>query len=428
MLLISSPTGIADKRWSRSFPALILVAMLLVPARGGNTTCVSKQLDWYTSVVGESPCMTYQRLRQICNNDYQTPNFSSVIPGDRCDDEVFQCCCNTIAFQLSMLCMVCQKDSQDAGGVGINAPINSYNVYRQDCTAAANHTWVTVKALPAVIQSAVFNEHIRLDNFLYEGWDDGSWFYVYTKENAELEHATNNNNTFTHCPSSPTTTLTTTGVSSTATLLSNGQGQPSGTNVPGGGRSKSKSHASLIGGPVAGGVVGLVMIVAAMIVIWKRRNSRGEGVQLICDDDVHFLPRNGPFETPPPASAPANFESLSPNRLRTEGDPANPAVSGGLERTPEISTNTSNPLRDSINRNEASHRHDDGGPLMPGLTRSNSGRLPPAYNDSWDSHRHGPRNAPGSGGQTTNGAAPFRGLSSIARTRALPVSKELPVN
>ena len=60
MLTIASPTG--KRWWSRSLPELILVTMLLVPARGGNTTCVSKQLDWYTSVVGESPCKVSYRL------------------------------------------------------------------------------------------------------------------------------------------------------------------------------------------------------------------------------------------------------------------------------------------------------------------------------------------------------------------------------
>lgn len=52
----------------------------------GNTTCKGTTLDWYTSVVKETPCMwiphlrvdhltktmigtTYQRLRQICNSN-----------------------------------------------------------------------------------------------------------------------------------------------------------------------------------------------------------------------------------------------------------------------------------------------------------------------------------------------------------------------
>ncbi|KAI1783624.1 hypothetical protein LXA43DRAFT_855247, partial [Ganoderma leucocontextum] len=175
------------------------------------TTCVSKQLDWYSSVVGESPCMTYQRLRQICNNDYQVPSFKSTVPGDQCDDQVSACCCNMIAFQLSMLCMVCQQDTQDTGGIGIDARKHChavsnclkphgvcsakpgmFDVYGDSCHPVANHR------LPSDIQSAVCNENIRIDNFLYGGWDDGTC--VYTEETAERNHAANNNNTFTHCP------------------------------------------------------------------------------------------------------------------------------------------------------------------------------------------------------------------------------------
>ena len=187
---------------------------------------------------------------------------------------------------------------------------------------------------------------------------------MYTKETADLEHATKNNNTFTHCPASLAASPATTGtiqtnastasqalhtyftpilgMSSTAVsyfryptydvlttsisvlllsqaLLSNGQVQPSGTNVPGGGRSKSKSHTSPIGGLVAGGIMGLFMIVAVMIVIWKRRKSRGEGVQLIYDD-LHCSTLNRSSEAPPPASAaPMSFEPHFPNRLHTEG-------------------------------------------------------------------------------------------------------------
>ena len=91
--------------------------------------------------------------------------------------------------------------------------------------------------------------------------------------------------------------------------------QPSGTNLPGSRQSKSKSHASLIGGLVAGGIVGLVMIVAVMIFIRKRRDSRGEGVRLICDDLHCSTANRGSSGTLPPASASASFEPLSPNRL-----------------------------------------------------------------------------------------------------------------
>ncbi|KAI0330789.1 hypothetical protein GY45DRAFT_1370431 [Cubamyces sp. BRFM 1775] len=70
----------------------------------------------------------------------------------------------------------------------------TYTAYRARCGAG------TSNALPADIQQAVCNTDIRLDNYLYGRWADGAWYYVWTKENAERDHAANNNNTFTHCP------------------------------------------------------------------------------------------------------------------------------------------------------------------------------------------------------------------------------------
>ncbi|KAI0780116.1 hypothetical protein C8Q74DRAFT_1217424 [Fomes fomentarius] len=191
----------------RAGPALVLLHPLV---SAGGTACISKQLDWYTDVVGETPCMTYQRLRQICNPDYQVPTFRTRTPGDTCDDQVYcgwslaACCCNTVAFQLSMLCMNCQYDTVDGNTVGYDTDPGTYAEYKGSCGAGTNHS------LPADIQQAVCNKDIRLDNFLYGGWDDGSWFYVWTKENAGREHAANNNNVFTHCPDqiSHTTTQT----------------------------------------------------------------------------------------------------------------------------------------------------------------------------------------------------------------------------
>ncbi|KAH9891987.1 hypothetical protein C8Q73DRAFT_99065 [Cubamyces lactineus] len=176
--------------WKRFVVGFWLVSWHLVYA--GNTTCASGQLDWYTSVVGETPCATYQRLRQICNNDYQVQSFGPNPPGDHCDDQVGACCCNTVAFQLSMLCMNCQHDLQAGAATGIDAGAGTYNTYLASCGAGTNN------ALPSDIQQAVCNEDIRLDDYLYGSWSDGSC--VWTRENAERQHAVNNNNTFTHCP------------------------------------------------------------------------------------------------------------------------------------------------------------------------------------------------------------------------------------
>ncbi|KAM5544008.1 hypothetical protein V8D89_002625 [Ganoderma adspersum] len=434
---------------------MILAALSSQPAKAGNTTCVSNQLSWYSDVVGESPCMTYQRLRQICNNDYQVPSFSSTVPGDRCDDQVSECCCNMVAFQLSMLCMVCQQDKQDSGGIGIDAPTKgTYTVYRGSCGAGVNHT------LPSDLQSGICNENIRIDNFLYDSWDDGTC--VWTKENVEKLHAANNNNTFTHCPDqiSPSPTPTTTSTSSTAQQTtqavptsdvssigtpvtsvattstpmssrgsasispspfilktsgidatipptgvstqissansttsseSSSSAQPTDADFGAGGQSKSKSHTSIIGG-VVGGVVGLLLIALAGIV-WRRRKT-------IRERNSHFEPKSTP--TAPRFAAPAG--SLAPNRLvdidgrptsriADDDDPFNasetsPRSLAGTPSNPFDPTPTATqPLAGSTPLTEMSLRHHDGGPLLGGLTRSNSGRLPPAYEDSWDSHR-----------------------------------------
>ena len=74
--------------------AVLIPALWIPSAHAGNTTCASGQLEWYSSVVGESPCkspcpfravdeettkesaappgVTYERLRQICNPDCES--------------------------------------------------------------------------------------------------------------------------------------------------------------------------------------------------------------------------------------------------------------------------------------------------------------------------------------------------------------------
>ncbi len=41
-------------------------------------------------------------------------------------------------------------------------------------------------SLPRDIQQAVCNKDIRLDNYLYNGWDDGSWYVHDSYTNSEL--------------------------------------------------------------------------------------------------------------------------------------------------------------------------------------------------------------------------------------------------
>ncbi|KAL1950244.1 hypothetical protein VTO73DRAFT_5368 [Trametes versicolor] len=265
---------------------LLFAGRLVFVAADGATQCASGQLDWYTSVVGETPCKTYERLRQICNSDYQVPKFKSKPPGDACDDQVSACCCNDVAFGLSMLCMNCQLDPKAGNEIGIDAPPGTYATYRGACGAG------TDKALDAETQRAVCNKNIKIDDFLYNGWDDGAWFYVWTKEHAEVTHAASNNNTFTHCsnqvsssaslaplgPSSSTSTSPTPSQASSPSIASSSQVSPVPT--PSGNTTNSAAsgdHTSsglsfaasaAIGGVV--GVLGVCAIAAAGIFFWRR--------------------------------------------------------------------------------------------------------------------------------------------------------------
>jgi len=188
-----------------SFSAAVVLTFLAGPVLGGgNTTCAGSALDWYTNTVGETPCMTYQRLRQICNSEYEVPSFRANTPGDNCDDQLSACCCNSIAWALSMLCMNCQWDVNGGSVSGIDAGIPAYYWYRFSngnggyCGDGTNQT------LPSNIESAVCNQGIKLENFLYSlFWNTGAWYYTYTRETAESDQAADGTNIY-HCPSSTT--------------------------------------------------------------------------------------------------------------------------------------------------------------------------------------------------------------------------------
>ncbi|KAI0770411.1 hypothetical protein C8Q74DRAFT_1218752 [Fomes fomentarius] len=305
--------------WRRTTFTLGVVAASLLSswipsARAGNTTCASKQLDWYSSVVGESPYgegrawlvgVTYERLRQICNPDYQVPNFRPNTPGDQCNDQVSSCCCNSVAFQLSMLCMNCQYDTQEGNAIGIDAGKGAYQLYRGTCGAGTNHS------LPQDIQQAVCNKDIRLDNYLYGGWDDGSWFYVYSKQSASRDHAVHNNNTFTHCPNqispSVTPTPTSTGTSSNDASTTNASESRTGVSGPTQANSNANSNNSDSGpdiGATVGGVLGGVAAILIAVVIflyWRIRWRNGASTRGTQDHHYEYPFHNDPANPASPA-------------------------------------------------------------------------------------------------------------------------------
>ncbi|KAL0951765.1 hypothetical protein HGRIS_008437 [Hohenbuehelia grisea] len=163
----------------RSFYLLSAAQILLwsIPSvlAQGNTTCSDSALDWYTVFVGETPCRTYERLRQVCNSQYRVGSQNPNTPPDFCEDQVADCCCNSVAFSLSMLCLTCQQGTRTAVN-GFDAGVNAYQQYltgsrTRFCSPNTNQT------LPAAIQRAVCNNNIKISNTLYGiFWGDGQWF------------------------------------------------------------------------------------------------------------------------------------------------------------------------------------------------------------------------------------------------------------
>ncbi|KAJ7736219.1 hypothetical protein DFH07DRAFT_108972 [Mycena maculata] len=167
-----------------------------------NTVCSGTGMDWYVDLVGETPCTTYQQLRQICNSQFTVGVMDPNTPPDFCTDQVSACCCNSIAFALSMLCLNCQQNI--GNGTGYDAGTGAYQDYLNGTdsgtgTSCANPQWYQ---LPTDIQTAVCNEKIKIDDDIYtNGWTDGAWFYIYTRDTILKDAIVANNNTFTKCAS-----------------------------------------------------------------------------------------------------------------------------------------------------------------------------------------------------------------------------------
>ncbi|KAK0504446.1 hypothetical protein EDD18DRAFT_1133803 [Armillaria luteobubalina] len=232
-----------------------------------HTQCADNGSDWYTNVVGETPCRTYERLRKICNSQYVLGTLSTKAPPDTCDDQVASCCCNSIAFGLSMLCVTCQHGR--GNGSGIDADRGSYQSYLMHgsnsfCTPNTNRSFTND------IQTSVCNNELKIHDSFYDRvfWADGSWFYTWSREYMEMINAVDGNNSFTHCSS---TTMNVTSTSSqfqstpylTLSATSSASLGPTSTGIG----SPSKF---LSGGAVAGIVVGSIAFAGVIILflIW----------------------------------------------------------------------------------------------------------------------------------------------------------------
>ncbi|KAG8772721.1 hypothetical protein FRC12_002918, partial [Ceratobasidium sp. 428] len=181
--------------------SLFLAALTTVAVvKAGNTTCKTTSLDWYTRSVGETPCRTYERLLQTCDSKYQVGNFPPTQPPDTCDTQVSTCCCNSISFALSMLCQNCQYGvgSGTNGDTGDDAKPGSYGVYLGKCSPITN------QSLPNTAQTAACNQGISIPNYLYTlFWNQGDWYYEYTRQTADLQIQSKQNGTKCAAPKPP---------------------------------------------------------------------------------------------------------------------------------------------------------------------------------------------------------------------------------
>ncbi|KAK0457439.1 uncharacterized protein EV420DRAFT_493846 [Desarmillaria tabescens] len=265
-----------------------------------HTQCVDNGSDWYTGVTGETPCRTYERLRKICNSNYVLGALGPSIPPDTCNDQVADCCCNSIAWGLSMLCLTCQQGIGSSGN-GIDAGVGAYQLYLMHGTnsfCAPN----TNRSLPNDIQAAVCNNDIKIHNTLYDVfWDTGAWFYTFTRESMEKANAADGNNSFTHCASTylnATSSLLSQSMTSSQSAQSSMTSLTDSTTTSATSTSTSSQRNSssntLGAGAIAGIVVGGIILagVITLFLLWSCWYRR-RGQPVIEDSDT--TPR--PFST-----------------------------------------------------------------------------------------------------------------------------------
>ncbi|KAI3612571.1 hypothetical protein WG66_010057, partial [Moniliophthora roreri] len=122
---------------------------------------------------------------------------------DVCDDTRAECCCNNIAFSLSMLCLTCQR-GVGAQGFGSDAAPGTYQGYLSGDSDAFCQPQVN-RTLPDNVQSSVCQGNIKIYDDLYQiMWNDGAWrvplFYAWTRNEVTKNHAQRGNaKTFSKC-------------------------------------------------------------------------------------------------------------------------------------------------------------------------------------------------------------------------------------
>ncbi|KAH9920050.1 uncharacterized protein B0H18DRAFT_1025670 [Fomitopsis serialis] len=287
----------------------------------------SNTLQWYINAVGEDPCMTYQRLRQVCNSNLRRSFKYAVSPGSVVSEEADclqdTCCCNSIAWSLRMLCINCQWDEFGAGDPGHSARTSGSGLY---CGDGYNQT------LPDSVQNAVCNKNIRISPFLYSiYWPDGSC----TTFELLAQQTLASNQSLDMCASNSSSTTSTTSATGTATSTNTGT-SPAQTS------SGSKVDRAAVVGGTLGAALGLVLVGVIVAVLYKRKHRFRHNKPTIVDaaDDGDYRP-----STQMDASAHVVSPFLSqPRGQRSTEQLSQGAASSNAQSESNLISQTSYPL------------------------------------------------------------------------------------
>ncbi|KAI0716641.1 hypothetical protein C8Q76DRAFT_725071 [Earliella scabrosa] len=183
---------------SMSTRRVSLLAVVLASLLGSSVaiSCNSPDFGWYTDIVGETPCDTYSKLRQICAPGVKvTTSHDLSKVGRRCLDTNTECCCNSISWQLSNLCENCV--SFPLGELVL--PEDFTDFYPAGCKPLLNNM------LPPKVQDEVCSSGVKIDDFFFQetpnDWTDarGFWNTAVVAQRMTAYHIAHGNNTLTRC-------------------------------------------------------------------------------------------------------------------------------------------------------------------------------------------------------------------------------------
>uniref|UniRef100_A0A0W0FDJ8 Uncharacterized protein n=1 Tax=Moniliophthora roreri TaxID=221103 RepID=A0A0W0FDJ8_MONRR len=213
----------------------------------GVDACLDGGLDWYSTALEETPCRTYERLRRICNPNYNVPFMTIPAPGDSCDDDLVP---GSYAKYLTH-------------GPGL-------------CGTQVN------KTLPDVVQTAVCRQGIKLYDAFYNRvfWDDGSWFFEWTSNFLSQQQSAFGEQAYDAACSPPSSASLSASVFSvpsstdTVSIPLSASTEPQTTSIVGQSDGSRLSVGAIAGIAVGAGIVGIVAAGAVFFLACRNRRFK----------------------------------------------------------------------------------------------------------------------------------------------------------